>query len=158
MIPTKNSFKFQSSFELLITLSFGLAILIPVIVIAFIQIANANTSLSAIETAQAASKLSSVATVVGNEGFPARQLVQINVPSGVINIFTGNTMDGIGHEIIFEVVSPINASYIPTYTPVNVSGNLSSISSPGTYLINVSAQVQCPSDTQYECVYMRPVV
>ncbi len=154
----KKSLKIQSSFELLITMSFGLAILIPIIVIAFIQIANANTSLSAIESQQAASKLSSVATLVGSEGFPARQLVQINVPSGVINIYTGNTVDGVGHEIIFEVVSPINASYITTYTPVNVSGNLGSISSQGTYLVNVSAQQQCPSDINLQCVYMRPVV
>lgn len=154
----KKSLKIQSSFELLITMSFGLAILIPIIVIAFIQIANANTSLSAIESQQAASKLSSVATLVGSEGFPARQLVQINVPSGVINIYTGNTVDGVGHEIIFEVVSPINASYITTYTPVNVSGNLGSISSQGTYLVNVSAQQQCPSNINLQCVYMRPVV
>ncbi len=150
--------KLQSSFELLITLSFGLALLIPVIVIAFIQIANANTSLSAIESQQAASKLANIATLVGSEGFPARQLVQVNVPAGVINIYVGNTINGVGHEIIFEVVAPINASYITTYTPVNVSGNLGAISSQGTYLINVSAQLQCPSNLALQCVYMRPVV
>ncbi len=154
----KNTHKGQSSFELLITLSFGLAILIPVVVIAFIQIANANTSLSAIESQQAASKLSNVATLVGSEGFPARQLVQVNVPSGVINIFVGDTNNGVGHELIFEVVSPINSSYITTYTPVNVSGNLGSISSQGTYLVNVSAQLQCPNNPNLQCVYMRPVV
>jgi hypothetical protein len=154
----KKFLKLQSSFELLITLSFGLAILIPIVVIAFIQIANANTSLSAIESQQAASKLSSVATLVGSEGFPARQLVQINVPAGVINIYVGNTINGVGHEIVFEVVSPINASYITTYTPVNVSGNLGSISSQGTYLVNVSAQLQCPTNLNLQCVYMRPVV
>ncbi len=154
----KKFLKLQSSFELLITLSLGLAILIPIVVIAFIQIANANTSLSAIESQQAASKLSSVATLVGSEGFPARQLVQINVPAGVINIYVGNTINGVGHEIVFEVVSPINASYITTYTPVNVSGNLGSISSQGTYLVNVSAQLQCPTNLNLQCVYMRPVV
>lgn len=150
--------KFQSSFELLITMSFGLAILIPVIIIAFIQIANANTSLSAIESQQASSKLSSVATLVGTEGFPARQLVQISVPSGVVNIFVGNTINGVGHEIIFEIVSPVNSSYITTYTPVNVSGNLGSITNQGTYLVNVSAQKNCPTNLQLQCVYMRPVV
>ncbi len=158
MSMAKSSSKLQSSFELLLTLSFGLAILIPVIIVAFIQIANANTSLSAIESQQAASKLSSVATLVGTEGFPARQLVQINVPSGVVNIFVGNTVNGVGHEIIFEVVSPLNSSYITTYTPVNVSGNLGSISSQGTYLINVSAQPQCPNNVNLACVYLRPVV
>lgn len=150
--------KLQSSFELLITLSFGLALLIPIIVIAFIQIANANTSLSAIESQQAASKLSNVATLVGSEGYPARQLVQVNIPPGVINIFVGNTVNGVGHVIIFEVISPINASFITTYTPVNVSGQLGSISTQGTYLINVSAQPQCPNNPNLQCVYMRPVV
>lgn len=154
----KKFLKFQSSFELLITMSFGLAILIPVVIIAFIQIANANTSLSAIESQQASSKLSSVATLVGTEGFPARQLVQVSIPSGVINIFVGNTVNGVGHEIIFEIVSPINSSYITTYTPVNVSGELGPISTQGTYLVNVSVQPQCPTDIKLQCVYMRPVV
>ena len=158
MKPNKQGMRLQSSFELLITLAFGLAILIPVVVIAFIQIANANTSLSAIESQQAASKLSSVATLVGSEGYPARQLVQINVPAGVINIFVGNTINGVGHEIIFEVVSPINASYITTYTPVNVSGELGPLSSQGTYLVNISAQNQCPTNLNLQCVYMTPVV
>ncbi|MDE1768411.1 MAG: hypothetical protein KGH64_05345 [Candidatus Micrarchaeota archaeon] len=153
-----NKAKLQSSFELLITLSFGLAVLIPVIIIAFIQIANANTSLSAIEAQQAASKLSSVASLVGSEGFPARQLVAVNIPTGVINIFVGNTINGVGHQIIFEVVAPANISYITTYTPVNVSGDLSGVTSSGTYLINVSAQPQCPSNAALPCVYMKPVV
>lgn len=153
------SMKSQSSVELLITLSFGLAILIPIIIIAFIQISNSNTSLSAVEAQQAASKLSSVATLVGSEGYPARQLVQINVPPGVISIYVGNTVvGGIGHEIIFKIVSPVNSSYITTYTPVNVSGSLGGIVSQGTYLVNVSAQSQCTTNPNVPCVYMQPVV
>jgi hypothetical protein len=148
----------QSSLELLITLSFGLAILLPVVIIAFIQVSNSNTSLYAIEAQQASSKLSSVATLVGSEGPPAKQFVQINVPPGVLNIYVGNTMvNGIGHEIIFQVVSPLNSSYVTTYTPVNVSGNLGGISAQGTYLVNVSAQSQCESNPNVECVYMQPV-
>ncbi len=150
--------KMQSSLELLITLSFGLAILLPVVIIAFIQVSNSNTSLYAIEAQQASSKLSSVATLVGSEGPPAKQFVQINVPPGVLNIYVGNTMvNGIGHEIIFQVVSPLNSSYVTTYTPVNVSGNLGGISAQGTYLVNVSAQSQCESNPNVECVYMQPV-
>ena len=150
--------KAQSSLELLVTISFGLALLLPIIIIAFIQIANTNTSLYAVESQQAASKLSNVATLVGSEGPPAMQLVQVNVPPGVLDIFVGNTVNGVGHEIIFEIVSPANSSDIVTYTPVNVSGNLGGLSSQGTYLINVSAQSQCPSDPSLSCVYMRPVV
>ena len=159
MFTKKRNFKLQSSLELLITLSFGLAILLPIVIIAFIQVSNSNTSLTAIEAQQASSKLSSVATLVGSEGPPARQLVQINVPPGVENIYVGNTaVSGVGHEIIFQIVSVINSSYITTYTPVNVSGNLGGLSAQGTYLVNVSAQSQCQSNPNVQCVYMQPVV
>lgn len=159
-MPNKTaSVKVQSSLELLITVTFGLAILLPIVTIAFIQVSNSNTSLSAIESQQAASKLSSAATLVGSEGAPARQLVQINIPPGVQNIYVGNTMaGGVGHEIIFQIASVINSSYITTYTPVNVSGDLGGIVTQGTYLINVSAQSQCQSNPNVQCVYMQPVV
>lgn len=147
----------QSSFELLITLAFGLLILIPVVVIAFIQIANSNAGLSSVEAQQAASKISSVATLVGSEGPPARQLVEINVPGGVKTIYVGNAINGVGHEVIFVIVSPINLSYITSYTPVNVSGNLNTIIAQGTYLVNVSAVQQCPSNKALPCVYVSPV-
>lgn len=147
----------QSSFELLITLSFGLLILIPVVVIAFIQIANSNAGLSSVEAQQAASKISSVSALVGSEGPPARQLVQISVPGGVKAIYVGNSIDGVGHEIIFVIISPINLSYITSYTPVNVSGNLNAIIAQGTYLVNVSAVQQCPSNKALPCVYVSPV-
>lgn len=159
MFRKNRNFRQQSSLELLITLSFGLAVLLPIVIIAFIQVSNSNSSLSAIESQQAASKLSSVAMLVGSEGSPARQLVQINIPPGVENIYVGNTMSGgIGHEIIFEVASAINSSYITTYTPVNVSGNLGGIATQGTYLVNVTAQSQCKSNPSVQCVYMQPVV
>lgn len=159
MFNKKRNFKQQSSLELLITMSFGLAILLPIVIIAFIQVSNSNTYLTAIESQQASSKLSSVATLVGSEGPPARQLVQINVPPGVENIYVGNTtVSGVGHEIIFQIASVINSSYITTYTPVNVSGNLGGIASQGTYLVNVSAQSQCQSNPNVQCVYMQPAV
>ena len=159
MLGHNLKFRLQSSLELLITLSFGLAILLPIVIIAFIQVSNSNTSLSSAEAQQAASKLSSVATLVGSEGFPAKQLVQINIPPGVESIYIGNTMtNGVGHVIIFKLASVVNASYITTYTPVNVSGNLGGITSQGTYLVNVSAQTQCPGNPTVSCVYMQPVV
>ena len=158
-MPEAKNQKSQSSLELLITLSFGLAILLPIVIIAFIQMSNSNTSMAAVESQQAASKLSSVATLVGSEGPMARQLVQINVPPGVLNIYVGNTMvGGVGHLIIFEIVSPMNSSFITTYTPVNVSGDLGGIASQGTYLINITAWAQCPSNQNVPCVYMQPVV
>lgn len=159
MFNKKSHFKQQSSVELLITVSFGLAILLPIVIIAFIQVSNSNISFTSAEVQQASSKLSSVATLVGSEGPPARQLVQISIPPGVENVYVGNTMPGgVGHEIIFQIASYINSSYITTYTPVNVSGNLGGIVSQGTYLVNVSAQAQCQGDPSVQCVYMQPVV
>lgn len=155
--PKTTAKKAQSSFELLITLSFGLAILLPIVALAFIQISNANISLAATESQQAVSKLASIATLVGSEGSPAKQVVQVQIPPNVQDIYIGNLSNGIGHEIIISIRSPSGLSYITAYTPVNVSGNLGGISLPGTYLVNVTAQSACPYQTPVPCVYMAPV-
>jgi len=150
--------RLQSSFELLVTLSFGLAILLPVVAFAFLQIANANSSLSAIAAQQAASKIASTATIVGSEGSPAKQVIQLAIPPGVQYIYIGTLNNGIGHEIIFVVRSSTGYSYVTAYTPQNVTGSLGSITSSGTYLINVSAQSQCPLLQPVPCVYVSPIV
>jgi hypothetical protein len=157
-MENKSRTRGQSSFELLVTLAFGLALLMPLVVIAFIQLANTNTSLAAIESQQAASKLSNIATQVGSEGPPAMQLTQIEVPPNVRFIYVGNVNGTVGHEIIFVVTSPSGLSYVTSYTPVNVSGNLGSITSTGTYLVNVTATAACPSNTILSCVYLSPKV
>jgi hypothetical protein len=155
----KHSFKLQSSFELLVTLSFGLAILLPLVVFAFIQIASANSALSAIAAQQTASKIASIATLVGSEGPPARQMVQVAIPIGVQNIFVGTltSTPGVGHEIAFVVRSPTGLSYVTSYVQLNVSGTLGGISSPGTYLVNVSALSQCSASQPVPCVYISSV-
>ena len=154
----RNSTKLQSSFELLVTLAFGLAILLPLVIIAFIQLAGANANLSSIESQQAVSKLANVATLVGSEGPPAKQLAQIQVPPNVRFIYVGNVNNTVGHEIIFVITSPAGLSYITAYTPVNVSGSLGGITSTGAYLINVTATAACPSNSNVPCVYMSPKV
>ena len=149
--------KGQSSFELLLTLSFGLAILLPVVVIAFIQVSNANTSFGSAESQQAASNLASVASIVGSEGPPARVITSINVPPGVSSIYVGNTTGGVGNLVIFVVDSAAGPSYITEYVPVTVSGNLQGITTPGTYLINVTDLATCPTDPTTGCVYIQAV-
>jgi hypothetical protein len=146
--------KAQSSLELLITLSFGLIILLPIVVLAFIQISSSTSTLSSTEAQAAASKLASVATSVGSQGFPAKQLTLIDVPPDVRGIFVGSLSNGIGHEIIFEVSTNAGLSYVTAYTPVNVSGYMEQLSQSGTYLVNVSAQNSCPSDSSLPCVYI----
>ncbi len=156
---SKHAFvKAQSSFELLMTLSLGLAVLLPLVILAFIQIASANSTLSSIEAQQAASKLASSATLVGSEGVPAKELVEIQVPPGVQYIYVGNINNGIGHEIIFVIRAPTGQSYVTAYSPLNISGNLGSLVSPGTYLVNVSAQSSCPNNLPEPCVYLAPTV
>ena len=145
----------QSSLELLITLSFGLIILLPIVVFAFIQISTASSTLSSTNAQAAASKLASVAAAVGTQGFPAKQLVLINVPAGVQNIYVGTESNGVGHEIIFTVSTSAGLSSVVAYTPVNVSGYLDGITQIGTYLVNVSAQNACPSNPTVSCVYIK---
>ncbi len=139
-------------------MTFGLAILLPVVVIAFLQLSNSNTSLSSAEAQAASGKLTNVAALVGTEGPPAKQLVQINMPPGVQYIFIGTSQDGVGHEITFVIRSPTGPSYITSYSPVNVSGNVGGEVNPGTYLFNVSAQSSCPNNPQLPCVYISPVI
>ncbi len=145
----------QSSLELLITLSFGLIILLPIVVLAFIQISASTSTLSTTEAQQVASKLASVASVVGSQGAPAREVVSIQIPPSVQAIYVGTPAGGVGHEIIFNVSTNAGVSFITAYTPVNVSGNLADIEATATYLINVSAEDSCPSDAAVPCVYIQ---
>jgi len=139
----RKSKKGQSSLELLITLSFGLIILLPIVVLAFIQIATS-------------SKLASVAAVVGAQGFPAKQLTLLQVPPDVADIYVGTESGGIGHEVVFVVRTTAGASYVTAYSPVNVTGYLGSLTSQGTYLVNVTSYNSCPSDRFVPCVEMQP--
>ncbi len=150
--------RLQSSFELLITLSVGLSVLLPVVVLAFVQIASASSSLSTVEAQQAASSVASIATLVGSEGPPAKQLIELTIPTGVRYIYVGTLSNNVGHEIIFEVSSPRGLSYVTAYTPVNVSGDLGGITATGTYLVNVSSEAACPHQSAVACVYVTPVV
>lgn len=150
--------KSQSSFELLITMTFGLAILLPVVLIAFLQLSNSNAALASGEVQQAASKLSGIATLVGNEGPPAKQIVEIQVPPSVQYIYVGTGTNGVGHEIAFVIRTSGGLSYITSYTPINVSGNLGGDVNPGSYLVNVTAQANCPSNANLPCVYLSPVI
>ncbi len=147
--------KAQSSLELLVTLSFGLIILLPIVVLAFIQVSNSTSTLSTTEAQGAATKLADIATEIGSQGFPARQLVLMQVPPNVQNIFVGNQTNGVGHEIIFIVSTNAGASYVTAYTPVNVSGYIEQLAQTGTYLVNVSAQNYCPSNPAVPCVYIK---
>ena len=154
-LHTEKDMRSQSSLELLITLSFGLIILLPIVVLAFIQISASTSTLSTTEAQQVASKLASVASIVGSQGAPAKQVVSIQIPPDVQAIYVGTPSGGVGHEIIFNVSTNAGVSFITAYTPVNVSGNLANIEATATYLINVSAQDACPSDASVACVYIQ---
>ena len=149
--------RLQSSFELLITLSLGLVILFPVVIIAFIQLSSANVSVSAIQAQQTASKIAGIVALVGAEGPPAKQFVQIQMPPGVESAYVGTNTNGVGHSITFVVSTSSGPSYVNQYVPINVSGNLDSIVGQGAYIINVSAQSRCPSNAILACVYIVPV-
>ncbi|MGC8571803.1 MAG: hypothetical protein ACP5RI_00690 [Candidatus Micrarchaeia archaeon] len=149
--------KAQSSLELLITLTFALIILLPIISIAFIQISNSASTLSSSEADAAAEKLASVATSVGLQGYPAKQLVLIQIPQNIKSASIGTQTGTIGHIITFVVDTNAGPSYVSAYTPVNVSGSLTGLTSEGVYLINISAENSCPSNPTLPCVYIKPV-
>ncbi len=152
----RNCRKSQSSLELLITLSFGLIILLPIIAIAFLQVSSSSSSLSTTEAQQVANKLSAVASGVGSQGPPARQVVTIQVPPNVQAIYVGGINNIVGHQIIFVVNTNAGPSYVTAYVPLNVSGDLSGVESPATYLINVTAVSACPANAAVPCVFIKP--
>jgi hypothetical protein len=146
--------KAQSSLELLITVAFGLIILIPVVALALLQVANSTSTLTTTQALSAASKLAAAATSVGSEGAPAKQEVVIDVPQSVSNIYVGTATNGLGHEIIFVVNTNAGPDYISAYSPVNITGSLQADIGQGTYLVNVSAQARCPLNSAISCVYL----
>jgi hypothetical protein len=146
--------KAQSSLEMLITLSFGLIILLPIVILAFIQISSSTSVLAATEAQEAASKLAGISAILGSQGPPSKQLVLIQVPPNVHNIFVGGLNNTIGHEITFVVSTSAGPSYVTAYTPVNVSGYLGDILSTGSYLLNATSLASCPADPAVSCVYI----
>ena len=146
--------KAQSSIELLITLGFGLMVLVPVIILAILQVSSSSSSLSVSIAQSTASKLASIATDIGSQGYPARQTVLIQIPPNVYNIYVGTQNNKPGHEIIFVVRTNAGPSYVTAYTPINVSGYLEQLSQPGTYLVNVSAVSSCLTAPNLPCVYI----
>ncbi len=144
----------QSSLELLITLSFGLIILLPIVVLAFLQISSSTSNLAVSEAQASASKLAAVAATVGSQGPPAKQLILVDVPPSVQDVYVGTQVNGIGRAIIFVINTNSGPSDVVAYTPVNISGSLGTITAQGTYLVNVSAESSCPSAPQLPCVYI----
>jgi hypothetical protein len=154
MANSRKLTKAQSSLELLITVSFGLIILLPIVVIAFIQVSTSTSNIAVSEAQAVAAKLAAVAANVGSQGYPAKQLVLIQVPPDVAEIDVGTPTNSIGHAITFVVDTNAGPSDAVAYTPVNVSGAMANAINQGTYLINVSAQTACPSAASYPCVYI----
>lgn len=151
----RDSRRAQSSLELLVTLSFGLIILLPIVVLAFIQISTSSSSLATTEAQQTASKLANTAAYIGAQGYPAKQLTLIQMPPDIAAIEVGTLSGGIGHEIVIEIRTNAGLSYVTAYSPVNVSGSLGNIASAGSYLVNISAQTYCPADAAVSCVYIQ---
>jgi len=151
----------QSSLELLITVSFALIILLPIVILALVQIAASSSNLSTGEAQSAATKLAEVAVNVGAQGPPAKQLVLIDMPSNIQGIIIGNSVaacppGGVGRQIIFVVSTTAGQSDAVAYVPINVTGCLGSITSQGSYLVNVSAQSSCPNGPPVPCVSIQP--
>ncbi len=148
----------QSSLELLIILSFGIIILLPIVTLAFVQMSSSGASLYAMQAQGTANKLAAVAAFVASQGYPAQQYTSISVPQNVQSIYVGTLNNTPGRQITFVISTGSGNSYVTAYSLVNVSGNLSAIESSATYIVNVSNQLSCPSNPGFPCVYLRPVL
>ena len=142
----------QSSLELLITVSFALIILLPIVMLAFVQIASSTSNLAVGEAQAAATKLAETAVNVGAQGYPAKQLVLIDMPTNMQQVIIGNAVGGVGREIIFVVSTNGGPSDAIAYVPLNVTTTTSLPLSQGTYLVNVTATTSCPKGPPVPCV------
>jgi len=142
--------------ELLITLAFAMMMLIPIIVLVYLQTSSGSEQLSVDQAQQSVNRLKSTVDVVGAEGPPAKATINIIVPQRVTGITVGCVgQHCIGREIVFTVQSAGGETEIVATTLYNVTGDLSAYAHTGTYPVSIEALDMCPG-TGLPCVEIRP--
>lgn len=151
--------KLQSSIELLVTIGFGLGVLLPFLLIAYSQ---ATTSFTSLVTAQAyatAQKIVTTANIIGSQGEPAKQTIQVFIPQNIKAIYIGSKTQtpGVGPFLDFQIQGVGGVSDIVVYSQVNISGTIRYMGS-GSYLVTLTAFNSCPLNPSLSCVFINSSV
>ena len=146
----------QASLELMITLAFALLMLIPIIVLVFLQTSSGSEELAVDQAQQSVFRLKNAADVIGAQGPPAKATVNIIVPQRLTSITVGSQSSPyIGREIIFSVNARGGTSDVVAVTLYNVTGDLSAYTKSGTYPVSIEAVDDCLG-TGSPCVVISP--
>jgi len=136
--------KGQASLELLITLAFALLMLIPIVLLVYLQTASGSEELAIDQAQQSVSRLKNVVDVIGAQGPPAKATITIIVPQRVSRITIGGTADPyIGREVVFAVGTRGGDTEIVAVTLYNVTGDLSNYTKAGSYPVSVESVDDC---------------
>ena len=153
MAPTEDG---QASVEFLITFAFAVLMLVPILILVFLQTSSGSEQLAIDQAQQSANKLGNAADFVAAQGPPAKVTINIIIPGRLNGITIGSAdAPGIGREIVFEVRTSAGTSEVVATTMYNVSGDLSAYTSPGTYPVELEAVEDCQG-TGWPCVMIRP--
>jgi CBS domain-containing protein len=153
----KRKRKLQSSVELLITVGVALGILLPIILVAYSQASATSLSLNSAQAYATAQKIASIAAIVGSQGEPATQTVQVFIPPRVHAIYIGSKTSQVGNSITIQLETTGGLSDITAYSPVNVSGTINYLG-PGIYLLTFRAYNYCPLKPSVSCVFINSTV
>jgi hypothetical protein len=146
--------KAQASTELMITIIFVITIMLPLLLITYLQTSNLSEQLSIQQAQQTVNKITNMADIVGSQGAPAKVTIQVFVAPNIANITLGNSTDGIGKEVIFSIRTTAGITQVVGITVNDIAGDLSTIIRPGTYFISLTAQQNCTKDQRKKCVYI----
>lgn len=153
----KRKRKLQSSIELLITVGVALGILLPIILVAYSQASATSLSLNSAQAYATAQKIVSIAAIVGAQGEPTTQTVQVFIPPRVHAIYLGSKTSKVGNSVTIQLETTGGLSDITVYSPVNISGTINFLGS-GIYLLTFRAYNYCPLKPGVSCVFINSTV
>lgn len=130
--------------------------LIPIIVLVFLQTSAGAEELAIDQSQQSASRLKNTVDAIGAQGPPAKATISIIVPQKIANITVGSRDDPyIGREIIFNVFARGGQTEIVAVALYNMTGDLSNYTKSGTYPVSIEAVDDCRG-TGNPCVWVSP--
>ena len=142
--------------ELLVTLAFALVMLIPIIVLVYLQTSSGSEQLAIDQAQQSVNRLKSVADTVGAQGPPSKATINVIMPQRMGGIMIGSDDSPyIGREIVFTVRASGGDTEIVVTTLYNVTGDLSNYTRAGTYPVSIEAVDDCQG-TGRPCVVILP--
>ncbi|MEM3400368.1 MAG: hypothetical protein QXP42_06060 [Candidatus Micrarchaeia archaeon] len=159
--------KAQVSTELLITIAFAVAVILPVIFLVYLQVSNSSQQIAIAQAENTAKRIKNAIDIVGAMGPPAKMNLLISVPQNTEKIIIGQEASGgssitSGREVVIRVLTPSGKSDVVALTLVPTkwadSTYAERFSKSGTYHLTIEAMDDagtCGASTP-RCVVVYP--